>query len=172
MRFLQYAVVAAVPLLYISTENAVSAFQTLPRNRRHRHHWRRPQKSELSLSFPSIAVNNPKPRRDSDSANQDHSIGNVYRRTSTSSAISKNAQIKPRLSQTVPSGQKQLPLHVRIAKVRNMFSTIVCTFVSILFTTIICKILYSKHYLMCMHESMNQYSLIYFRACMRSLFRG
>lgn len=97
------SVLLSVALQALTNQRA-TAFQTLHRKTHRRQH----SSSDLFQSFQSVAARSIPP----DSAKQDILTGGRtaqdWRKATTGD--------RPTLSKTIPSGQKQLPVHIRIAK--------------------------------------------------------
>jgi hypothetical protein len=98
---------STLSLLYIALDHVAFAFQSLPRNKLHHATRTADYLSELALGFQSIAAPAKVPDKSSRQELIRNKNGNTRRRAN------------PRLSKTIPSGQKQLPGHVRVAKVRK-----------------------------------------------------
>ena len=88
-------------LLKALTNQRATAFQTLDRK------VRQHSSTALSLGFQSVVV------RPASSETEQGKLNTSHRQDAIKAVIGDRS----RLSKTVPSGQKQLPLHIRIAKV-------------------------------------------------------
>lgn len=114
-------------LLKALTNQRATAFQTLDRKVRH-------SPTALSLGFQSVVA------RPVSSEDEQGKLNTRHRQDAVKSVI----RDRSRLSKTVPSGQKQLPLHIRIAKVcnehchaTNIQVVLICIYG---FSTLICSI--------------------------------
>lgn len=107
---MKISVLLSVALQALTNQRA-TAFQTLHRKTHRRQH----SSSDLFQSFQSVAARSIPP----DSAKQDILTGGRtaqdWRKATTGD--------RPTLSKTIPSGQKQLPVHIRIAKVSQSHVT-------------------------------------------------
>jgi len=105
---MKLSVSLSVALQVVTNHQRATAFQT-PQRKVHR---RQHSSSDLFLSSHSVARSIP----DDSSKN-----GLLKGRTSKDRSIVDTVD-RPTLSKTIPSGQKQLPVHIRIAKVSQSLS--------------------------------------------------